>query len=93
MPASSFSHAPSGEPGWEWACAACFPITISGPGRKRLIVGSLLVAAAAICGAVFLLVEMHYPYGGYIQVSSAPLHTALAQLGKGPERLSMPGSS
>lgn len=46
------------------------------------VVASLFVASAAICGAVFLIVEMYYPYGGLIQVSSAPLRAALAQLGR-----------
>lgn len=31
------------------------------------VVVSLFVAAAAVCGAVFLIVEMYYPYGGLIQ--------------------------
>jgi hypothetical protein len=42
----------------------------------------LFVAAAAICGAVFLIVEMYFPYGGLIRVSSAPLRAALTQLGQ-----------
>jgi hypothetical protein len=47
-----------------------------------IIVVSLSVASAAICGAVFLIVEMYYPYGGLIQVSPAPLRAAIAQLGR-----------
>src|SRR5215469_7581490 len=46
------------------------------------VVVSLFVAAAAVCGAVFLMVEMYYPYGGLIQVSPAPLISALAQMGQ-----------
>lgn len=46
------------------------------------VIGSLLVAAIAVSGAVFLLVEMYYPYGGVIEVSSAPLRTALEQMGR-----------
>jgi hypothetical protein len=46
------------------------------------VVVSLFVAAAAVCGAVFLMVEMYYPYGGLIQVSPAPLISALAQMGR-----------
>lgn len=46
------------------------------------VVASLFVAALAVCGAIFLILEMYQPYGGLIQVSSAPLRAALAQLGK-----------
>src|SRR5215469_2534240 len=46
------------------------------------VVLSLFIAAAAVCGAVFLMVEMYYPYGGVIEVSRAPLISALAQLGR-----------
>ncbi len=42
-----------------------------------LIVGSLSVA-----GAIFLIIEMNQPYGGWMQVSSAPLRDALAQMGR-----------
>jgi hypothetical protein len=46
------------------------------------VVGSLLIAAAAASGAIFLIVEMYYPYGGLIQVSSAPLRAVLEQIGR-----------
>jgi hypothetical protein len=46
------------------------------------VVLSLFFAAAAVCGAVFLMIEMYYPYRGFIQVSPAPLISALAQLGQ-----------
>ena len=41
---------------------------------------SLFTSALAICSAIFLILEMYQPYGGLIQVSSAPLRAALAQL-------------
>lgn len=46
------------------------------------VVVSLFVAAAAACGAIFLMIEMYYPYGGLIQVSSAPLRAVLEQIGR-----------
>jgi hypothetical protein len=64
-----------------WVIALFASFGLFAPSNTTVI-GSLFVAAAAVCGAVFLLVEMYYPYGGLIQVSSAPLHAALAQLGK-----------
>ncbi len=46
------------------------------------LVGSLFAAALATSGAVFLILEMYEPYAGLIQVSTAPLREALAQLGR-----------
>ena len=46
------------------------------------VVVSLFASALAVCCAIFLILEMYHPYGGLIQVSSAPLHAALAQLGQ-----------
>jgi hypothetical protein len=49
---------------------------------NAVVVASLFLAALALAGAVFLIVEMYQPYGGFIQVSDAPLRAALAQLGR-----------
>jgi hypothetical protein len=46
------------------------------------VVGSLFVSALSVSGAIFLILEMYTPYTGVIQISSAPLHAALAQLGQ-----------
>jgi hypothetical protein len=45
------------------------------------VVISLLISALAVCGAIFLILEMYQPYAGFIHVSDAPLRAALAQLG------------
>ena len=47
-----------------------------------VVVVSLFASALAVCAAIFLILEMYQPYGGLIQVSSAPLRAALAQLGQ-----------
>ena len=56
---------------------------------SNLTVVSLFVAAAAVCGAVFLMVEMYYPYGGLIgaidvaiQSSSSGADTLKQQIGQ-----------
>jgi len=49
---------------------------------NSLVVVSLFVSALAVCCAIYLILEMYQPYRGLIQVSSAPLQTALAQLGR-----------
>lgn len=46
------------------------------------VVLSLIASALAVCGAIFLILEMYQPYTGLIHVSDAPLRAALTQLGK-----------
>jgi len=46
------------------------------------VLASLSASALAVCAAIFLILEMYQPYGGLIQVSSAPLRAALVQLGQ-----------
>jgi hypothetical protein len=41
----------------------------------------LLICAVAVSSAIFLILELDRPFDGMLQVSSAPLRTALAQLG------------
>ena len=43
---------------------------------------ALSFSALAVCGAVFLILEMYHPYAGLIRVSDAPMRAALAQLGQ-----------
>ena len=49
--------------------------------RNVLASASLFAAALAISGAIFLILEMYMPFSGLIQISSAPLRSALAHLG------------
>jgi len=46
------------------------------------VIASLFVSALSVSGAILLILEMYSPYAGLIQISSAPLRAALAQLGK-----------
>jgi hypothetical protein len=46
------------------------------------VVGSLLVSALSVSGALFLILEMYTPYAGLVQISSAALRAAFAQLGQ-----------
>src|SRR5262245_51244930 len=46
------------------------------------VVSSLVVSALSVSGAIFLILDMYTPYTGAIAISSAPLQTALAQLGQ-----------
>ncbi len=46
------------------------------------VVAALFVGAASVAGAIFLILEMNQPYGGWMQISSAPLRDALVQMGR-----------
>jgi len=46
------------------------------------VFSTLLVCALAVSSAVFLILELDRPFDGIIQISSAPLRDALAQLGR-----------
>jgi len=48
--------------------------------RNATAIGSLFAAALSVSGAIFLILEMYMPYSGLIQISSAPLRSALAHL-------------
>jgi hypothetical protein len=49
---------------------------------NRTVIGALLVCALSVSGAIFLILELDRPFGGVMQISSAPLRDALAQLGR-----------
>jgi len=46
------------------------------------VFSTLFVCALAVSSAVFLILELDRPFAGMIQISSAPLHDALGQLGR-----------
>jgi hypothetical protein len=50
--------------------------------RNATVVGALLISAVSVSGAVFLILELNQPFGGLIQISSAPLRNAFAHLGE-----------
>ena len=43
---------------------------------------AFLIGALSVSGAIFLILEMNGPYSGIMQISSAPMRHALAELGK-----------
>jgi hypothetical protein len=50
--------------------------------RNATVIATLFLCALAVSGAIFLILEMYRPFGGLIHISSAPLRSALAQMGK-----------
>jgi len=50
--------------------------------RNGTVFGALFVCALSVSGAIFLILELDRSFEGLLQVSSVPLRSALAQLGK-----------
>ena len=50
--------------------------------RNPLVFAGFLVSAAAVCGAILLILQMYNPQRGLIRVSDAPLRAAMEQLGR-----------
>jgi hypothetical protein len=46
------------------------------------VIATLFMCALSVSGAIFMILELDHPFGGLIQISSAPLRDAIAQLGK-----------
>jgi hypothetical protein len=44
------------------------------------VVATLFLSALSVSGAVFLIMELAHPFAGMVQISSAPLRTALSHL-------------
>jgi hypothetical protein len=49
------------------------------PRNVTVLIG-LFIAALAVSGAIFLILEMYHPEAGLIEVSDAPLRAAQAQI-------------
>jgi hypothetical protein len=50
--------------------------------RNSTVLAGLCLSALAVCGAIFLILELYHPQSGLIRVSDAPLRAAIAQLGR-----------
>jgi hypothetical protein len=48
--------------------------------RNSTVIATLLLCALSVSTAIFLIQELSLPFGGLIQISSAPLRNALANL-------------
>jgi hypothetical protein len=64
-----------------WLALLFFTFGLLAPANATVI-GMLFVCALSVGGAIFLIIDMAHPYLGIIQVSDAPLRTALAHLGR-----------
>jgi hypothetical protein len=59
-----------------WLFVILFGFSLLAP-RNPVALSALIVSAAAICGAMLLLLELYGPFDGAIQISSDPLLAAL----------------
>jgi hypothetical protein len=50
--------------------------------RNATVLVTLFLCALSVAGAILLVLELYKPFEGLIQISSAPLRNALAQMGK-----------
>jgi hypothetical protein len=64
-----------------WLAAIFARFGLSAPNNGSATM-ALFVAALSVAGAISLMLEMDQPYSGPIKISSAPLRTALEQLGR-----------
>jgi hypothetical protein len=46
------------------------------------VIATLFLCALSVAGAIFLIMELDRPFGGVIEISSAPLRNAIASIGK-----------
>jgi hypothetical protein len=64
-----------------WLTVLFFSFGLFAP-RNATVTTALFVSGLSVSGAIFLILEMYTPYGGLIEVSSAPLRFALGHLGQ-----------
>lgn len=63
-----------------WLAIIFFSFGLFAPSNGTVFT-ALLVAALSVSGAIFLILELDQPFGGLIQISSKPMHTAISHLG------------
>ena len=64
-----------------WLTMLFVGIGLFAPANATVII-SLAISEMAVSAAILLILEFYSPFGGLIEVSSAPLRAALAQLGQ-----------
>lgn len=64
-----------------WLTLNFFSFGLFAP-RNATVITTLCLCALAVAGAIFLILELYRPFGGLIQIPSATLRSALAQMGQ-----------
>lgn len=63
-----------------WLAMIFFSFGLFAP-RNATVIASFVVSGLSVSGAIFLMLEMYDPFRGLIQISGAPLRSALEHLG------------
>ncbi len=63
-----------------WLVVILFGFSLIAP-RGPIALLALLIAAASVCGAIVLLLELYHPFDGPLRISSAPIMRALGPSG------------
>jgi len=64
-----------------WLTIIFISFGLFAPANGTVFAG-LIVSAISVSAAILLILELYTPYSGLIQLSSAPLRNALAQMSK-----------
>jgi Protein of unknown function (DUF4239) len=64
-----------------WLTINFFSFGLFAP-RNATVIATLCLCALAVAGAIFLILELYRPFGGFIQIPSTTLQNSLAQLGR-----------
>lgn len=65
-----------------WLSVILVNFGLFAPPKNATVIAALFVCALAFSSAIFLILELDEPFKGFSQISSAPLRSALAQLGR-----------
>ena len=64
-----------------WLAIIFLSFGLFAPKNKTVII-TMIIVSLSVSSALFLILELDRPFDGVIQVSSAPMHNALSQLGR-----------
>lgn len=64
-----------------WLVIIFLGFSVLAPSNPTVIL-AFIISAVAVSGAIFLILELDQPFGGFLRISSEPMVNALHQLGK-----------
>jgi hypothetical protein len=64
-----------------WIAIIFFGFGLLSP-RNATVISVLLLCVLSAAGSLYMILELDYPYGGLIEISSSPLRNALTYLGQ-----------
>ncbi len=64
-----------------WLAVLFLSVGLFAPPNATVVV-ALMLSAASVSGAIFLILELDQPYGGLMAISSQPMRLALSHLGQ-----------